>query len=111
MFEKRRIVGLAGELERAFPDADIVMELGSFPAVIRHVREGVGIALISRSSGFDVYNQPLQWGTFKRFSGIMDQSGIPQAQQKPARNTHHSGPSHDLKRSYLPQSQYQEQKR
>jgi DNA-binding transcriptional LysR family regulator len=37
-------------LERAFPDADVVMELGSFPAVIRHVREGVGIALISRSS-------------------------------------------------------------
>ncbi len=37
-------------LLRAFPDADIVMELGSFPAVIRHVREGVGIALISRSS-------------------------------------------------------------
>lgn len=37
-------------LEQAFPEADIVMELGSFPAIIRHVREGVGIALISRSS-------------------------------------------------------------
>jgi TonB-linked SusC/RagA family outer membrane protein len=40
-------------------------------------------ALVSRSSGFDVYNQPLQWGLFKRFAGIMDQSGVPQAQQKP----------------------------
>ncbi|MEJ2187682.1 MAG: TonB-dependent receptor, partial [Gemmatimonadota bacterium] len=40
-------------------------------------------ALVSHSSGFDVYNQPLQWGTFKRYSGIMDQTGIPQAQQKP----------------------------
>ena len=40
-------------------------------------------ALISRSSGFDVYNQPLQWGTFKRFSGIMDQSKVPAAEQKP----------------------------
>jgi hypothetical protein len=40
-------------------------------------------ALVSRSSGFDVYNQPLQWGTFKRFSGIMDQSGVPQSEQKP----------------------------
>ncbi|MEJ2204456.1 MAG: TonB-dependent receptor [Gemmatimonadota bacterium] len=40
-------------------------------------------ALLSHSSGFDVYNQPLQWGTFKRFSGIMDQRGIPQAEQKP----------------------------
>lgn len=40
-------------------------------------------ALVSHSSGFDVYNQPLQWGTFKRYSGIMDQSNVPAAQQKP----------------------------
>ena len=40
-------------------------------------------ALLSRSAGFDVYNQPLQWGTFKRYSGIMDQSNVAAAQQKP----------------------------
>jgi TonB-linked SusC/RagA family outer membrane protein len=40
-------------------------------------------ALVSHSSGFDVYNQPLQWGTFKRYSGIMNQSGVPAAEQKP----------------------------
>jgi hypothetical protein len=40
-------------------------------------------ALFSRSSGFDIYNQPLQWGTFKRFTGIFDQTGVPEAEQKP----------------------------
>jgi TonB-linked SusC/RagA family outer membrane protein len=46
--------------------------------------KGINIyGLLSHSSGFDVYNQPLQWGTFKRFSGIMDQRGIPQSEQKP----------------------------
>jgi len=39
--------------------------------------------LISRSAGFDIYNQPLQWGTFKRFTGIFDQTGVPEAEQKP----------------------------
>ncbi len=46
--------------------------------------KGIGLyALLGHSHGFDVYNQPLQWGTFKRYSGIMDQTGIPEAQQKP----------------------------
>lgn len=46
--------------------------------------KGVGLyALLGHSHGFDVYNQPLQWGTFKRYSGIMDQSGVPEDQQKP----------------------------
>jgi hypothetical protein len=40
-------------------------------------------ALFSRSANFDIYNQPLQWGTFKRFTGIFDQTGIPEAEQKP----------------------------
>ncbi len=30
-------------------------------------------ALLSRSAGFDVYNQPLQWGFFKRMTGYYDQ--------------------------------------
>jgi len=30
-------------------------------------------ALLNRSSGFDVYNQPLQWGFFKRMTGYYDQ--------------------------------------
>ncbi len=40
-------------------------------------------ALFNRVSGFDVYNQPLQWGVFKRWAGIMDQRGIPDKAQKP----------------------------
>ncbi len=39
--------------------------------------------LVGHSDGFDVYNQPLQWAIFKRYGGIMDQSGVPEAQQKP----------------------------
>lgn len=46
--------------------------------------KGVNLyALLSHSAGFDIYNQPLQWATFRRFSGIMDQSGLPREQQKP----------------------------
>jgi TonB-linked SusC/RagA family outer membrane protein len=40
-------------------------------------------ALLSRSSNFDIYNQPLQWGAFRRLTGQFDQTGIPQAEQKP----------------------------
>jgi hypothetical protein len=40
-------------------------------------------ALLSRSSTFDIYNQPLQWGTFRRLTGIFDQSNVPEAQRKP----------------------------
>lgn len=39
--------------------------------------------LLDSSQNFDVYNQPLQWGLFKRFAGIMDQRGVPEADQKP----------------------------
>jgi DNA-binding transcriptional LysR family regulator len=35
-------------LERAFPEAEIAMELGSIAAVKGHVRAGVGVALVSR---------------------------------------------------------------
>jgi hypothetical protein len=31
--------------------------------------------------GFSVYNQPLQWATFQSYSGIMDQSGVPEKQK------------------------------
>lgn len=37
-------------LDRHFPDADVVMELASIAAVKRHVREGIGIALISSAA-------------------------------------------------------------
>lgn len=37
-------------LDRWFPDAEIVMELGSIAAVKGHVRERIGIALISRAA-------------------------------------------------------------
>lgn len=37
-------------LDRSFPDATIVMELGSIAAVKGHVRQGVGIALVSRTA-------------------------------------------------------------
>lgn len=40
-------------------------------------------ALLQRTANFDIYNQPLQWGTFKRFTGIFDQTGVPEAEQKP----------------------------
>ncbi len=36
------------ELDRAFPGAEIAMELGSIAAVKGHVRAGVGIALVSK---------------------------------------------------------------
>jgi TonB-linked SusC/RagA family outer membrane protein len=46
--------------------------------------KGVSLyALINRSAKFDVYNQPLQWGTFKRFTGIYDQTGIEGTNRKP----------------------------
>jgi DNA-binding transcriptional LysR family regulator len=38
------------ELDRHFPDATVVMELGSMAAIKGHVREGIGIALISRAA-------------------------------------------------------------
>jgi TonB-linked SusC/RagA family outer membrane protein len=40
-------------------------------------------ALVSHVSGFDVYNQPLQWAVFAQYSGIMDQAGVAADQQKP----------------------------
>jgi len=40
-------------------------------------------ALVTHSSGFDIYNQPLQWAVFASTAGIFDQAGIPAAQQKP----------------------------
>jgi TonB-linked SusC/RagA family outer membrane protein len=40
-------------------------------------------ALVQRSSGFDVYNQPLQWGFFRQNTGPYDQSGVPEGQKKP----------------------------
>ncbi|MEJ2187690.1 MAG: TonB-dependent receptor, partial [Gemmatimonadota bacterium] len=39
--------------------------------------------LLDSSQNFDVYNQPLQWGLFKRFAGIMDQRGVPDVDAKP----------------------------
>ncbi len=36
------------ELDRAFPDAEVVMELGSVAAVKAYVRAGVGVALVSK---------------------------------------------------------------
>ena len=39
--------------------------------------------LLDSSQGFDVYNQPLQWGLFKRFAGIMDQTGVSAEDKKP----------------------------
>lgn len=37
-------------LDRHFPDAEIVMELGSIAAIKHHVAEGIGVALISRAA-------------------------------------------------------------
>jgi TonB-linked SusC/RagA family outer membrane protein len=39
--------------------------------------------LLNAVQGFNVYNQPLQWNTFRRLSGIMDQAHLPADQQKP----------------------------
>ncbi|TVP74655.1 MAG: hypothetical protein EA352_10265, partial [Gemmatimonadales bacterium] len=39
--------------------------------------------LIDAVQGFKVYNQPLQWATFQNYSGIMDQRGKPENEQKP----------------------------
>jgi hypothetical protein len=39
--------------------------------------------LFSRTANFDIYNQPLQWATFRRTSGIFDQTGVPEDQRKP----------------------------
>ncbi len=41
-------------------------------------------ALLSRSAGFSVYNQPLQWGFFKRMTGYYDQDAdAPASEKKP----------------------------
>ncbi len=46
--------------------------------------KGLGVyALVNHSAKFDVYNQPLQWGTFKRMTGIFDQTNVPEAERKP----------------------------
>lgn len=42
-----------------------------------------GYALVRSVQGYDVWNQPLQWATFQDYSGIMDQSGEAEADQKP----------------------------
>lgn len=39
--------------------------------------------LIDAVQGVSVYNQPLQWSVFEYYSGIMDQSGLPEEKQKP----------------------------
>jgi TonB-linked SusC/RagA family outer membrane protein len=39
--------------------------------------------LLESVQGISVYNQPLQWAVFQNYAGIMDQSGLPEAQQKP----------------------------
>lgn len=39
--------------------------------------------LIDSEQGFDVYNQPLQWATFRHTSGQCDQGGVPIEQAKP----------------------------
>jgi hypothetical protein len=39
--------------------------------------------LIESVQGFSVYNQPLQWATFQGYSGIMDQSNVPENLRKP----------------------------
>jgi TonB-linked SusC/RagA family outer membrane protein len=41
-------------------------------------------ALLSRSAGFHVYNQPLQWGFLKRMTAYFDQDpGVPAIEKKP----------------------------
>jgi TonB-linked SusC/RagA family outer membrane protein len=39
--------------------------------------------LLESVQGFSVYNQPLQWATFQGYSGIMDQSNVPENLRKP----------------------------
>jgi hypothetical protein len=39
--------------------------------------------LLDASQGFDVYNQPLQWALFKRYTSMMDQTDVPEAERKP----------------------------
>jgi TonB-linked SusC/RagA family outer membrane protein len=39
--------------------------------------------LIEAVRGFDVWNQPLSWALFRRNIDMMDQTGIPEAQQRP----------------------------
>jgi TonB-linked SusC/RagA family outer membrane protein len=39
--------------------------------------------LLESVQGFSVYNQPLQWATFQNYAGIVDQTGVPEAEQKP----------------------------
>jgi TonB-linked SusC/RagA family outer membrane protein len=39
--------------------------------------------LLQSVQGYKVYNQPLQWATFQSYSGIMDQSGVPEDLKKP----------------------------
>ncbi len=46
--------------------------------------KGVSLyGLLSHSNGFDVFNRGLQWGTFKRMTGIFDQTGVAENKQKP----------------------------
>jgi TonB-linked SusC/RagA family outer membrane protein len=40
-------------------------------------------ALMEYLPGITVYNVPQQWGVFRNLAGVMDQSGVPAAQQKP----------------------------
>ncbi len=39
-------------------------------------------ALVNRSAGFSVYNQPLQWGFFKRMTGYYDQDASASARDR-----------------------------
>jgi TonB-linked SusC/RagA family outer membrane protein len=39
--------------------------------------------LVNAVQGFEVYNQPLQWAVFTRTSGLYDQRGVPEPEQKP----------------------------
>ena len=46
--------------------------------------KGVSLyGLLESVQGFSVYNQPLQWATFQGYSGIMDQSDVPDNMRKP----------------------------
>ncbi|UCC84029.1 MAG: SusC/RagA family TonB-linked outer membrane protein [Gemmatimonadota bacterium] len=40
-------------------------------------------ALLDAEQGFSVYNQPMQWAIFRRNVDIYDQTGVPEARQKP----------------------------
>jgi TonB-linked SusC/RagA family outer membrane protein len=39
--------------------------------------------LLDAVQGFEVYNQPLQWATFQRTAGIIDQSDVSESERKP----------------------------